>query len=129
MKGWSLDEASSYAIHYEQHVAMKYPSNFLNNTVLADVNWMALYHVADYALSNYRRGGGLHARDGLPWLTQRYLPTLARASFGLVRNLTSKNSCVSRYSLLFNIDPILYIDMKTEKMKHLPCFISRNPLT
>ncbi|KLO06488.1 hypothetical protein SCHPADRAFT_946058 [Schizopora paradoxa] len=96
VRGWSLDDASSYAIHYEQNVALKSPSGSLANTVLSDDNWMALYHIADYALSNYRRGGGIHARECVPWSMQRYLLTLARTSLAFLKIRTSKTSYENR---------------------------------
>ncbi|KLO09292.1 hypothetical protein SCHPADRAFT_943742 [Schizopora paradoxa] len=92
MRTWNLDDASSYAIHYQQNV-LKSRSTSVDRTVLSDEIWMPLYHIADYALSNYRRGGGFRDVKTMSHSKERNLLTVARMPFILLL----KNSTPSEY--------------------------------
>lgn len=81
--GWNLGDASFYAIHYQRCVlGGRSPSP--DDTVLSDEIWMALYHIAEYALSNYRGGDGFMAVKMLSRLT-KYLVTVAKRSLSMLQ--------------------------------------------
>ncbi len=53
--------------------------------MFTDNTWIALYRVADYALSNYCHGRGLSNRDGLTESIRVDLILLARMSVQILR--------------------------------------------
>ncbi len=95
MSGWNLSHASSYCCPFllsadrriRDRLSRSSPnySPFLEQSVFGIDTWMALYRVADYALSNYRRGRGLSNRDGLTASTRVDLLFLARMAVQLLR--------------------------------------------
>ncbi len=89
MSGWNLSNASSYSCPFLLSAA-KYgkicrSTPPLEQSVFGNDTWIALYRVADYALSNYRRGGGLSNRDGLTKSTRDDLLLVARMSVQLFK--------------------------------------------
>ncbi len=83
---WNISHASSYSCSFSlganEHT---FGSNWCyvytpEHSVFRDDTWIALYRVADYALSSYCRGRGLSNRDGLTESTRDDLLLLVRRS-------------------------------------------------
>ncbi len=76
-----LATASDLNLYCKEHGQ----GNSLEHSVFTDNTWIALYRVADYALSNYCHGRGLSNRDGLTESIRVDLILLARMSVQILR--------------------------------------------
>ncbi len=110
MSGWNIGHATSYTCPFlisavtdvqnwytQLATARDLPSyckeygqeTALGQSVFTDDMWIALYRIADYALSNYLRGRGLSFRDGLTGSTRVDLLLLAGMSVQVLRKKDS----------------------------------------
>ncbi len=89
ISGWNLSHASSYSCPFllsaDRCIWDRCSIPPLEQSVFGDDKWIALYRIADYALSNYRHGRGLSHKDGLTEFNRVDLLLLARMSVQLLQ--------------------------------------------